>query len=162
MKKFILSAAILFAAVSYNDVSAQIRLNVNLNIGSQPDWGPVGYDRVDYYYMPDIQTYYYVPNHQFIYLSGGRWIFSNSLPPQYRTYNLYSGYKVVVNQPNAYKNYQSHRTQYARYKGNHSQGYIKNSHDPKYYRGNNGQGNGNNGNGNGNGNNGRGKGKGRN
>jgi hypothetical protein len=47
--------------------SAQVR--VNINIGSQPVWGPVGYDHVDYYYLPDIETYYYVPTRQFVYFN---------------------------------------------------------------------------------------------
>jgi hypothetical protein len=46
---------------------AQVR--VNINIGSQPVWGPVGYDHVDYYYLPDIETYYYVPTRQFVYFN---------------------------------------------------------------------------------------------
>jgi hypothetical protein len=27
-----------------------------LILGPQPTWGPVGYDYVDYYYLPDIET----------------------------------------------------------------------------------------------------------
>ncbi|MEO6613603.1 MAG: hypothetical protein ABIT05_12500 [Chitinophagaceae bacterium] len=159
MKKVLLCTALLFAALAYNkDASAQVRLGVNVNIGSQPDWGPVGYDHVDYYYMPDIQSYYYVPTRQFIYLSGGNWVFSSGLPPAYRGYNLYSGYKVVVNQPKAYLYYPTHRTQYAKYRGNRNQSVIINSRELKYKR--NGHDNGNHyGNGNGNGN-GKGKGKG--
>ena len=144
MKKFILGAAIIFCAAAFNNTSAQIRFNVNVNIGSQPDWGPVGYDRAEYYYMPDIQTYYYVPTRKFIYLSGGNWIFSNNLPSAYSNYDLNTGYKVVINQPNAYRNYQTHRTQYSWYKGNHNQVIIRNSPDPKYKRNghDNGQHNG--------------------
>ena len=43
----------------------------------------VGYDHVEYYYIPDIQAYYYVPDHQFIYLNRGHWTFSRELPPRY-------------------------------------------------------------------------------
>jgi hypothetical protein len=157
MKKIILSAAIVLSAAAFNDTSAQVRLNVNINVGSQPDWGPVGYDRADYYYMPDIETYYYVPDRQFIYLSGGRWVFSSNLPRAHRNYNLYNGYKVVVNQPRAYQYHQTHRTQYAKYRGNRGQGYIKNSHDPRYKQNNNRNNRNRNGN-----NNGRGNGRGRN
>ena len=50
MKKIILSAAILFAFVATTKNSqAQVKVGVNINIGSQPAWGPVGYDYVDYY-----------------------------------------------------------------------------------------------------------------
>lgn len=133
---------------------AAAQVSININIGSQPTWGPVGYDYVDYYYLPDIETYYYVPRHQFVYLSNGRWIFSTSLPYRYRSYNLYSGYKVVINEPRPYLNFSSHRVTYAKYKGNNGrQDIIKNSNDPKYYvvkghpkyngGGNKGKGNGN-------------------
>ena len=131
----------MFSAAIFNNTSAQIRVNVNVNIGSQPNWGPVGYDYVDYYYLPDIETYYYVPTRQFIYLSGGNWVFAYGLPPAYRAYNLYTGYKVVVNQPRAYQYYSTHKVKYSKYKGNKRQGAIKNSNAVKYKR--NGHRNGN-------------------
>lgn len=117
MKKTILCAAISLSTLVFTAASAQVRLNVNVNIGAQPNWGPKGYDHVDYYYLPDIETYYYVPTRQFIYLSGGKWVFAYNLPPAYRNYNLYNGYKVVVNQPKAYLYYPSHKTKYAKFKG---------------------------------------------
>lgn len=133
MKKMIICVSLVITALAFTDAKSQVRVNINFNIGSQPVWGPVGYDYVEYYYLPDIETYYYVPTHQFVYLSGGRWIFSSSLPARYRNYNLYTGYKVVVNEPKAYKHFQSHRQQYSRYRGNHSQVIIRNSNEPKYY-----------------------------
>ena len=156
MKKIILCAAIFLTAAILKPADAQIRLNVN--IGSQPAWGPVGYDHVDYYYLPDMNMYYYVPSQQFVYLSNDRWIFSVNRPVQYRNYDLYSGYKVVVNEPSAYLLYKEHQVKYSGYKGNRGgQVIIRNSKEPKYYvvKGhpkykNNGQGN-NRGQGNGNG-----------
>ncbi len=132
MKKFIIATALLFSLTGFNTTNAQIRVNVN--IGAQPNWGPVGYDYVDYYYLPDIETYYYVPKKQFVHLNpAGKWVFSNGLPPAYRSYNLYTGYKVVINEPNAYNLFNTHKVKYVGYKGNRSQGYIKKSNDPKYY-----------------------------
>ena len=127
--------AIFCSAIAFNTASAQVRVNVNVNIGAQPSWGPSGYDYVDYYYLPDIETYYYVPTRQFIYLSGGNWVFASGLPPAYRSYNLYTGYKVVVNQPKAYLYYPSHKVKYAKYKGYRGQAvmgkakYKSNGHD---------------------------------
>ncbi len=139
MKKNFLLAFIIFSATAFNNTSAQVRVNVN--IGSQPDWGPVGYDHVDYYYLPDIETYYYVPNKKFVHLNpAGKWVYSNGLPHAYSGYNLYNGYKVVINQPNAYKYYKSHKIKYAGYKANRSQVIIKNSKEVKYKR--NGHNNG--------------------
>src|SRR5436190_166956 len=110
MKKIIICAALALSATFFvKDAAAQIRFNVHVNIGSQPVWGPTGYDYAEYYYLPDIETYYYVPTHQFIYMNGGRWVFSRSLPYRYRNYNLYSGYKVVVNEPRAYMHFNDQR-----------------------------------------------------
>lgn len=133
MKKLILCAAIFLTATFVKNAEAQVRLNVNVNIGAQPVWGPVGYDYVDYYYLPDIETYYYVPTHQFVYFSGGRWVFAAGLPPIYRGYNLYNGYKVVINEPKPYLLHSKYKVKYIGYKGNHSQTIIRNSNDPKYY-----------------------------
>lgn len=113
---------------------AHTQVSVNINIGAQPVWGPVGYDYVDYYYMPDIEVYYYVPTHQFVYPTNGRWIFATSLPLRYRTYNIYSGYKVVINEPRPYLHFVTHKVKYAKYKGNNGrQVIIRNSNNPKYY-----------------------------
>lgn len=68
MKKALLLLLISFGYLSQQNADAQIRINANINIGNQPLWGPVGYDYVDYYYMPDIDVYYHVPQRQFIYL----------------------------------------------------------------------------------------------
>jgi hypothetical protein len=125
MKKFIIGSLFALATLTYQQANSQVRLSLGVNLGSQPNWGPSGYDHVDYYYLPDIESYYYVPTKQFVYLSGNRWVFSSSLPSRYRNYDLYSGYKVVVNQPNAYRYYNTHRTQYSQYRGNHSQVVIR-------------------------------------
>jgi len=99
-KMFLIMAVLVFTAVQR--VQAQVRVNVNINLGSQPEWGPAGYDYVEYYYLPDVDIYYYVPRRQYIYLSGGRWIFVSSLPVRYRSSNLYNSYKVVINEPRPY------------------------------------------------------------
>jgi len=133
MKKLIVCAVLFVSAFSVKEAAAQVRVNVNFNIGSQPVWGPIGYDYVEYYYLPDVEAYYYVPTRQFIYLSGSRGIYSYSLPPRYRNYDLYSGYKVVVNRPRAYRYFNDDRVRYRSYRGNHSQMIIRNSNDSRYY-----------------------------
>lgn len=130
MKKIVVVLFVVFSLISFRS-SAQVSINVN--IGSQPLWGPVGYDYVDYYYLPEIESYYYVPRKQFVYLSDGRWVFSASLPSRYRGYDLYSGYKVVVNGRNAYLNFNTDRVRYARYRDVHNQRVIRYSNDPRYY-----------------------------
>ena len=112
--KLIIAGLILFAAA--NTMQAQVSVNVNL--GRPPAWGPIGYSAVDYYYLPDIQAYYDIRATQFIYFGGGKWIRSRNLPNQYRNYNLYNGYKVVLNDyhgSSPYRNFSNHKVKY--YKG---------------------------------------------
>lgn len=130
MKKFVYTLLAVVGLISFKS-SAQVSLNVN--IGSQPLWGPVGYDHVDYYYLPDVESYYYVPKKQFVYADNGKWIFSNNLPSRYSGYNLYNGYKVVLNSPNAYRNFERDRVTYAKYKKYKGQKVIRYSTDPRYY-----------------------------
>ena len=113
LKMIALGILMFFASTSIN---AQISVNVNL--GSPPSWGPVGYSSADYYYLPDVQTYYDVRATQFIYLNNGAWIRSSRLPNQYRSYDLNRGYKVVLNDYHGarpYDNYRNHKVKY--YKG---------------------------------------------
>ena len=56
MKKIILIVTILLGGFLFQTASAQIRVRLNLNIATQPVWGPVGYDHAEYYYMPDIDV----------------------------------------------------------------------------------------------------------
>ena len=130
MKKYFLLASLLVTTLL--PVRSLAQVNVNVNIGSQPLWGPVGYNRVDYYYLPDIETYYYVPRRQFVYLNGNNWIFSSAMPSRYSNYNLYNGYKVVLNSPRPYLNFNSHKIKYAKYKGARGQSSIKYSKNPNY------------------------------
>lgn len=136
MKKIILMMAVIAFTATAQKAAAQVRLNVGVNIGTQPEWGPSGYDYVEYYYLPDIDAYYYVPQRQFVYFSNGRWIFGASLPAMYRSYNLYNSYKVVINEPRPYKHHEVYRVRYAKYKGWHGkQSYNKNNGRYKSYRG---------------------------
>lgn len=147
MKKILVTVAVLMSGWVMQTADAQA--SVSINSGAQPAWGPVGYDRVDYYYMPDIDVYYSVPQRQYIYLDDGRWKFVSKLPARYSNYNIYKGYKVVINEPQPYRRAETYRVKYAGYKGNHSQQIIRNSKDEKYHSNNgkaqNGIGNFNNG-----------------
>ena len=113
--KLIALGIILFAS---STIHAQV--SVNVNIGTPPAWGPVGYSNVDYYYLPDVEAYYDIRATQFIYFNGGRWTRSRYLPGPYRNYNLYNGYKVVLNDYHGskpYSNFKNHKVKY--YKGYH-------------------------------------------
>lgn len=113
--------------------SSYAQVNVNINIGSQPIWGPTGYDYVDYYYLPDLDIYYYVPQRQWIYFNGRSWVTTTVLPPQYSKYDLYRLHKVVINEKQPYLRNATYRTKYASFKGRYDQQPIRDSRDSKYF-----------------------------
>ena len=117
MKKTLFSAVLILSCVLIKPADAQVQVNLGVNLGSQPDWGPVGYERADYYYIPDIDAYYDVPARQYVYYTNNNWIHSSSLPPAYNNYNIYNGYKVVVNKPKPWTNHNFYKTKYVGYKG---------------------------------------------
>ena len=143
MKKLIFTAALLFSCLSFKAATAQVSFSVGINIGSQPDWGPTGYDHVDYYYMPDIDAYYDVPAHQYVYYNNNVWVHSVNLPPRYANYDVYHGYKVVVNKPNPWVHNTVYRTRYAKYRNVRTQTIIRDSKEVKYKNHWNGHDNGN-------------------
>jgi len=137
MKKLILLFFIgIFFMLNPSIISAQVHVNININ--SMPLWGPAGFDHVDYYYLPEAGIYYYAPKSQFIYMKGGRWIFSSRLPYQYRNLNLYSTYKVVINSPKPYLRNGYYGSHYKGYRNFHSkQGTIRDSRGLRNGNGNN-------------------------
>jgi len=140
MKKIILTAAIFLGCLSIKPAGAQISLSIN--IGSQPEWGPTGYDHADYYYMPDIDSYYDVNAHQYVYFNNNVWVHSIALPPRYSNYDVYNGYKVVVNERTPWVRNTVYRTRYAKYKGRRDQTIIRDSKEVKYSKHWNGNGKG--------------------
>jgi hypothetical protein len=130
MKKILLLAVFALSMFCYSTSDAQVR--VSLNIGRQPTWGPVGYNYVDYYYLPDIDVYYYVPDGYYVYYDRGRWVNAYRLPSRYDYYDLYRGYKVVINQPRPWLNHAYYRTHYVKYRGYYGQSVIRDCHDKRY------------------------------
>ncbi|MEI6820981.1 MAG: hypothetical protein WCL51_03540 [Bacteroidota bacterium] len=107
----------LIGVVMFLACTIQAQVSVNLNIGTPPRWGPVGYNDVKYYYIPDVEAYYDINASMFIYQSGGIWIHRTYLPRRYRNYDLYGGYKVVLNNYHGnspYDNFNDHRNKYAK------------------------------------------------
>jgi len=132
MKKSIFIVALMVGGLAFQNANAQLRVSLRINIATQPVWGPVGYDHVEYYYMPDIDAYYYVPTSQYIYMQRGRWVFAASLPSRFN-YNVYTGYKVVVNDRTPYRHPETYRTRYASFKGHSGQQTIRDSREPRYF-----------------------------
>ncbi|MFA5297689.1 MAG: hypothetical protein WC389_05710 [Lutibacter sp.] len=131
LKYTIIGISLLFAG------GMQAQISVNLNVGTPPLWGPAGYSDVRYYYLPDVEAYYDVQSSNYIYYSGNRWVHRTYLPRQYRNYDLYNGYKVVMtdyrgNAPYTY--YKQHKVKYAKgYRGDYQR---TNGHRPDnhYYK----------------------------
>lgn len=133
MKKIIvaglLAVGLLFAAKQ----TVQAQVHVNINIGQQPLWGPVGYDYVQYYYIPELNVYYDVINGMYIYPQRNRWINAVALPPRFGHFDLFMMHKVVINQMNPFRYNHNHRKQYGHYRGQHPQLAIRDARDYRYY-----------------------------
>lgn len=136
MKKLFLLAMLGLASAITLPATAQV--NVSINIGSQPQWGPSGYNHVDYYYMPEIESYYYVPTKKFIYYSGNSWVHARSLPVRYRNYDLYSGPKYVINSPRPYMQHNVYKVKYSKQRPHYAkQRYVKQYNDKQHHGGKN-------------------------
>jgi len=130
-------------------LSLQAQVTINVNAGSPPAWGPSGYTDVQYYYLPDIDTYYDINTSQYIYQNNNKWVRIKNLPPAYRSYDLYNGYKVVMtdyrgNAP--YTTYATYKVKYPKgYKGGSQKtiGAKTNKGNTYKSKGNSGKGNGN-------------------
>lgn len=153
MKKHII-LSLLLTGFLFGNANAQ--LNVNVNIGVQPSWGPSGYKYVDYYYLPDMDAYYYVPKKQFIYFNGSNWLFVPRPPVPYRNVDLYRTYKVVINEPRPWLRHNVYQVKYKQYKGyygkqkiikdnppGHAYGHYKDKGPAKHKQHNNGHRKGN-------------------
>jgi len=131
MKKLILLTALIIGGFLFQKTDAQV--SVKVNIGVQPIWGPIGYDYVEYYYIPDIEAYYYVPKHKFIYFEGNRWVSRSTLPPRYYNFDLYKVDKVVINEPKPYYRHNDYKVKYVSYRGRHNQQIIRDCREERYY-----------------------------
>lgn len=115
MKKLMLTAMVGTAFLfTTQKTEAQVRVNLNVNLG-RPSWGLPGNSAGNYYYLPEIDSYYDIPRRGFVYFDGRGWVYNQELPYQYRDYNLFSGYKVIVNEPRPYLRADVYRHKYYKY-----------------------------------------------
>lgn len=87
--KLIATGIILFAA----STTTQAQVSVNVNIGGpavvvRPAWVPQNNVNVDFYYIPEIQSYYDVNASLYVYMNRGNWVRTRYVPVQYRNYDL--------------------------------------------------------------------------
>ncbi len=131
MKKFL--SIIVASLVLSTNVKADVNISVSVNIDLQPAWGPTGYDVANFYYIPEIDIYYDVTNALFYYLSGSAWVSAKYLPTKYRSYDLYSMYKVVINDdPKPWLNNKNHRRDFKDFRNDRTQVPIRHSTDSRY------------------------------
>ncbi|GHE34749.1 hypothetical protein [Sphingobacterium griseoflavum] len=123
MRKFVYTVFALGIIAVAQPASAQV--NVQINIGSQPAWGPVGYDYVRYYYLPEMDIYYDVVGRRYTYPHGRRWVTTRTLPRRYRHVDMHRTYKVVLNNSQPWRNHHNIRKQYGHYAHNHSQRVLR-------------------------------------
>jgi len=129
MKKILLLST-LVAGVLFISKPAAAQVSVSVNVGVQPAWGPAGYDYAENYYLPEVEAYYCVPRRQFVYFDAGNWVYASSLPARCGNYDLYSGYKVVINERSPWMHFNNHRAQYASFRYRRGQAVIR---DRGYY-----------------------------
>ncbi len=134
MKKLLLPTVLFAAILLSGQAEAQVRLNVNVNIG-RPAWGLPGEYEGDYYYLPEIDTYYDIPHRSFVYLSNGRWTIGASLPGIYSDYDLYGGYKVVINESRPWYRGDYYRDRYHDYYVAYRRPVIVDNRYPAHYGG---------------------------
>ena len=127
--------------------AGQAQISFSVNFPAPPMWGPVGYTDVNYYYLPDVEAFYDIRSSMFIYYEHGVWIHRANLPAQYRDYDLYGGYKVVMkdyhgNTPNTH--FYEYRARYGKGYHDHDQRTIgerpgrENQGGGNYHQGNRG------------------------
>jgi hypothetical protein len=140
MKKLILLFLLCTGGLMIQTTSAQISIrakvglpSIRANIDVQPIWGPVGYDHVDNYYMPDVESYYNVSTHQYTYQENGRWVNRTSLPARYRHVDLYKTRKIVVNGSRPYMRNNEYKAKYSSSNEGLNQQPIRDSKDSKYF-----------------------------
>lgn len=95
--KLIATGIILFAAAA----TSQAQVSINLNIGTpavvvRPAWVPQNHVNVDFYYIPEIQSYYDVSAGLYVYLDNGNWCRTRYVPVRYRNYNLNHAHRIEL------------------------------------------------------------------
>lgn len=130
MKKL---ALIFIVAGGLFSQSASAQVSISVNIGSQPLWGPTGYDQAQYYYLPEYDVYYDIPHKKYIYWNNGHRVSAATLPTRYHA-DLYKTYKVVENEPSPWNHHNDDIKKYGEYKGRHDQVVIRDSHEEKYWQ----------------------------
>lgn len=116
--KLITAGIILFAA---STSQAQVSINVNLGAPAvvvRPTWVPQNQVNVDFYYLPEIQSYYDVNASMYVYMNNGNWCRTRYVPVQYRNYDLRHAHRVALNGYHGNRPYTYYNNHNVRYDNN--------------------------------------------
>lgn len=116
MKNRRLITAVLTAAFGILALATEAQTTQRTNIERQPDWGPVGYELAEFYYIPALDVYYDVGKAVFRIEENGRWVEVAALPERFSEYDLYACYKVVMNGDAPWRNHTNHTFVYDDYR----------------------------------------------
>lgn len=141
MKKLLYTIVFIGTVVFAQSSTAQI--SIQINIGSQPQWGPSGYDYARYYYLPAYDMYYDIQRGYYVYWDYNRWVQMPVLPARYANIDLYRTYKVVLNDTNPWLQHNNNRNRYYGYASNKKQVNIREYNNRNNRYSNNGKGKGN-------------------
>lgn len=129
LRDALLLALLIFAfsgcVVPLETSTSKVGVRVQYN---NPDWAPVYYSGVRYYYFPDIEVYYDLSNADYIYLYNGQWVFSRYLPPFYSNYNLRNSFVISLN-VNIYQPWRHHHYYISHYPRYYYKNYYKNDYN---------------------------------
>ena len=132
MKRLLL-ITVLFIGGLITPKTAEAQIQVRVNIGVQPIWGPVGFEYVEYYYIPEIDVYYHVPTREFIYYKNGRWIARRTLPAMYRHFDFFRARVVVINEYRPFLRHHEIKRRYNNYRDFRPYITIRDVRDPRYF-----------------------------
>ncbi|UPT70840.1 MAG: hypothetical protein M0D53_17620 [Flavobacterium sp. JAD_PAG50586_2] len=122
--------------------SKSTNVKVRTTTVSAPVWAKAAPANVNYYYLPDINTYYDAPSKVYIYERDGKWVRTSTLPTRYRSYNLASGRTVYLTDYKGNTPYTLYKVHKVKYKG---RAWKENGHDNGKHKGHHkGQGKGHN------------------
>lgn len=127
--KLIATGIILFAA----STASHAQLSVNVNIGApavvvrSAAWVPQNHAGVDFYYLPEIESYYDVNAGLYVYLNNGNWCRTRYVPAQYRDYDLVHARRIALSGycgSRPYTYYNNHNVRYYDNR-NYNRGYVE-------------------------------------
>lgn len=105
---------------------------VRAAVVAPPIWAKAAPANVNYYYLPDINTYYDAPARVYIYHRDGQWVRTKTLPARYRDYNLSNGKTVYLTDYKGNTPYTLYNVHKVKYKGKE---WKRNGHDNGKHKG---------------------------